>query len=127
MIAFKTLTHEISPKIILSSFGVSLAHCAPVPEGDTARTIHADHILVELADLDDDTRFVPFGGVRTSLILDAHRVPNDQWWKVAGVFGQAFSSPHVPVAKCFLPGDERVLPGMVGVVLPWVDRDEIPD
>ena len=29
VIAFKTLTHEISPKIILSSFGVSLAHCAP--------------------------------------------------------------------------------------------------
>ena len=30
VIVFKTLTHEISANIILSSFGVSLAHCASV-------------------------------------------------------------------------------------------------
>ena len=40
-----------------------------IPECDSARSIHFDQVLVELADFDDEAGFVPFGGIGSSLIL----------------------------------------------------------
>ena len=46
----------------------------PVPDGDPTRSVCADDILVMLFHLNDLTGFVPFEGVRSSLVLDVYVV-----------------------------------------------------
>ena len=45
-----------------------------VAGGYPSRAVNADNILVELANLNHDTRLIPFSGVWASLVLDAHMV-----------------------------------------------------
>ena len=82
-----------------------LAEVSPVSEVDASGTVNTHHVLVKLADFHNDTSLVPFGWVRAGLVLNTHRVPDGQWWEMAGVLGEAFGSLHVSVAECFLPGD----------------------
>ena len=43
------------------------------------------------------------------------------------MFGQPLSSAHMSVPQCFLPGHEGLPPGGVGLVLAWVNQDEVLD
>ena len=88
-----------------------------VAKGDTTRTIHShNHACL-----------VPFSRVGSSLVLDPHSVADSQWWEDASVFRQPLSSAHVSVPQCFLPGHEGLPLGGVGLVLAWLNRDEVPD
>ena len=62
-----------------------------VAEGHSAGAVHAHNVLVILADLNDNTYFVPLGGVIASLVLNTHVMTNFEWGKLARVFGLTFS------------------------------------
>ena len=49
----------------------------PVPGSYSAGAVHSDHILIVLSDLDHNSSLVPFGWVRSELILDPHVVADD--------------------------------------------------
>ena len=98
-----------------------------VAKGDTTRTIHSHNVLVELSDLNDHACLVPFSRVGSSLVLDPYSVADSQWWEDADVFGQPLSSAHMSIPQCFLPGHEGLPPDGVGLVLAWVNLDEVAD
>ena len=52
-----------------------------IPEGHSSCAIHSDHVLVELADLNNGARLVPFFGLRACLVLDSHAVTDEQSWR----------------------------------------------
>ena len=69
-----------------------------VAEGHPARAVHAHNVLVILAYFNNNTCFVPLGGVIASL----HVMTNFEWGKLVCVFVPTFSELHVPVPESFL-------------------------
>ena len=99
----------------------------PIPEGHSSCAIHSDHVLVELADLDDGARLVPFFGLRACLVLDSHSVTDDQSWQAFRVLGPVLGSTHMSVSQCFFSGGEGLSPGIVRLVSAGQYGDEIFD
>ena len=60
-------------------------------EFSVAGAVHAHNVLVILADFNDNTCFVPLGGVIASLLLNTHVMTNFEWGKLACVFIPTFS------------------------------------
>ena len=74
-----------------------------VAEGHPAEVVHAHNVLVILSDFNNNnTCFVPLGGVIASLVLNTHVMTNFEWGKLACVFVPTFSELHVPVPESFL-------------------------
>ena len=61
-------------------------------------------VLVELAYFNNYACLVPFGGVRSGLILDPYVVTNYQWLESFSVLCPFLSCLHVPVPQCFSGG-----------------------
>ena len=99
----------------------------PILECHSPRAINSDHVLVELADLNDGACLVPFVGVRASLVLNTYAITHDQSWQMFRVLGPVLGSTHMPVPQCFFSGGEGVSPGIVRFVSTGQYRDEVFD
>ena len=52
--------------------------------------INAYHVLIILADFDDQSSFIPLAGVRADLVLNSHMVSYNEWWQLLRVFRPSF-------------------------------------
>ena len=62
--------------------------------GNTPTAIYSHHVLIIMGDLGNNTRLVPYGWARFSLVLDANATLSTQCRKVKGVFKEMFCSTH---------------------------------
>ena len=77
--------------------------------------------------LDDLTCLVPFGWVRTDLILDPYVVSDRKWWLSTSVFRPFLSCFKVSDAEGLLASIKSLLPSRMRFILTGQDRYEVSD
>ena len=68
-----------------------------VAYGNPAGAIYSHVVLIKLSDFNNNACLVPFGGMRTCLVMDMYMIADLQGWESLSVFRPPLSCFHVPV------------------------------
>ena len=60
-------------------------------------TMYLHFVLIKLSDFNNNACLVPFGGMRTCLVLDTYMIADAQGWESLSVFHLPLSCFHVPL------------------------------